>query len=639
MCGISGAFCFGKTESRPGDARPSLEKITSSMNDAIAHRGVDGHQIWSSSNRAVCLGHRRLAILDLSSSGAQPMKSSDDSLVVTFNGEIYNYLEIAKELKAEGIELVAHCDTTVLLAAFKFWGKDCLKKFRGMFAFAIWDQKKQELFCARDQLGIKPFYWWSDGNTFIFSSEIKGILASGLVPRIADNEAISLYLQFYCIPQPRTILKDVKALMPGHSITISVSDGLIGEQYFDLSEVEADESIGQNEAEKIVRNGFLESVSLHLRSDVPVGLFLSGGIDSASLAGVVAKVYQEKELHTFSIGFKDKSNLDESGLAAVVANKVGSTHHKMTLEAIDLKNNFDDFIQAIDQPSGDGLNSFFVSKIASDYVKVALSGLGGDEIFLGYRYMKELFRMHEMERVFGGKNLIKGLSYFSKFGLGRSFLYRSGLRFAQLAGKTDKECYEFYRSLRDPGPVSLLFKITSRTEFGLNNIVEPVLPFRTKLSVEDRLNRLSKAELSFYTTNMLLRDADATSMASTIELRVPFLETKFVQDALRIKSALKIKNGGVNKPLFVSALQDFIPKEVLSAKKKGFEMPVGNWLKARFENELEDLKNINWLDSDVVEKELFEFKRDQRNYLKVWSLLVLKKWLEFYDVEIIQINL
>jgi asparagine synthase (glutamine-hydrolysing) len=622
MCGISGAFYFGRMKSRP-----PLEKITTSMNDAIAHRGADGHQIWTSSNNTLCFGHRRLAILDLSSAGAQPMKSSDGSFVVTFNGEIYNYLEIGKELKAEGVELSVHCDTTVLLEAFKFWGKDCIKKFRGMFAFAIWNEKKQELFCARDPLGIKPFYWWRNGNIFIFSSEIKGILASGLVPKIADTESISLYLQFYCIPQPRTILKDVKALMPGHSITVNSSHGLIVEQNFDLSKIETDESIEQSKAEEIVRKGFLDSVSLHLRSDVPVGLFLSGGIDSASLAGVVAKVYQEKELHTFSIGFKDKSDLDESGLAALVAKKVGSTHHTMLLGASDLKNNFDDFIQAIDQPSGDGLNSFFVSKIASDYVTVALSGLGGDEIFLGYRYMKELLRMHEMEKAFGGKNLIKGLSYFSKNKFGRSFLYRSGLRFAQLAGKTDKECYEFYRSLRSAKQTDLLFKGCGQNEFGFCNF------FKGKDF--DRLNAVSKAELSFYTANMLLRDADATSMASTIELRVPFLETEFVQNVLKIPSSLKIKSGGENKPLFISALNDFIPIEVLSAKKRGFEMPVGSWLQEGFEKELNDLKNISWLETDCVEKELYEFKRDRRNYLKVWSLLVLKKWLEFYDVKII----
>ncbi|MFC1854311.1 asparagine synthase (glutamine-hydrolyzing) [Candidatus Dependentiae bacterium] len=609
MCGIAGII------KEPFDQNIGVE-VLHKMLDAIEHRGKDGSGVFQDNSGGCFLGHRRLSIIDLSQDASQPMESSDGRFLITFNGEIYNYIELAKEFGLKG----EFGDTRVLLESFKRWGKDCLTRLRGMFAFAVWDTEKREFFCARDHMGIKPLYWWKneiDSKNLIFSSEIKAILASGLVEKVICEKALKEYLRFYCVHPPRTIIKNVFSLPAGHSLTFSVEQGVSISRWYDLSEISVDKNLDYKESVFGVRETFLDSVDVHLRSDVPVGLFLSGGIDSSALAGAMAKSRYIDKFHTFSIGFDEcGSYLDESKVAKIVSNKVGAEHHSVRLKAKDLRKNFEDFIRAIDQPSGDGLNTFFVSKIASDYVKVALSGLGADELFFGYRYMRELPRMINWSRKLYGKLLIKFLRIAGKLPLGKSLLQRLGTSFARFSGGF-RDIYLGYRSIRE-------------IDFEENCDFERIFG-----SFDDELNCFSKAEFEFYTAPMLLRDTDSVSMAHTLEVRVPFLDKELMRRVIKIPGKFKLQPKQSPKKIFVEAMQDILSREVLGLPKRGFEMPVGLWLKDEFKSEIQNLEALNFsaLRRENISEEIEQFYANPRCYLKVWSLIVLKAWADMFGVE------
>jgi asparagine synthase (glutamine-hydrolysing) len=602
MCGICGIV---------GERGAGLSTCQRMM-DAMAHRGHDGSGSWSDPVAGIALGHRRLAIIDLSSAGAQPMHSHSGRYTITFNGEIYNYRELTSQLKACGVTFTSTSDTELLVAAFEQWGVDCLLKLRGMFAFGLFDHHTNTLICARDPLGIKPLYYYHspDKKTFLFASEIKGLLASNVVPRVADPLAIAAYHRFYCIPQPQTIINNLFALMPGHYATISLVGGAVDvktARYFDLVEWSCEGQIAStSEWQGAVSRALFDAVRAHLVADVPVGLFLSGGLDSAALGAIMHQINPAR-FHTFSIGFGGCSPLDESPIAALVAKKLNTIHHHCVIGAADFHRELPHFIAAIDQPSGDGLNSYFVSRFAAQETKVAFSGLGGDELFLGYRYMQDLRRLFALQQ----SSIVSLLAQLlTPLTCSPRLLYHLGLKFLSYMGMTDQEIYLAIRSLRQvstPHDLSALF------------------------ASHDRLNRFSLAELSFYVPNMLLRDADATSMYSTLELRVPFLDVQLIKLILSLPSSCKPPH----KQLLIAAVGDLLPSEILNLPKRGFEMPVGFWIKDTLDNHLERLTTVPALSLKQRSLELAAFRRDPRNYLPVWSSMVLKLWLEHHRIEAI----
>ena len=386
MCGISGTIGLAD------------RKVIAAMTDAITHRGPDDRGIFLSADAKIALGHTRLSIIDLSPAAHQPMSYREERFWIVFNGEIYNYLAIRSELEKLGHSFNSTSDTEVLLAAYAEWGTECITHLRGMFAFAIYDRNAEAngrfpIFLARDRFGIKPFYYATVDGVFLFASEIKALLASGLISRQADHQAIWDYLSLGSILQPRTILADVKALLPGHAMTID-SDGEANTfQYWDIDKdaLRSFSPVGTmdiNEAANELRQHLDEATRLHMIADVPIGAFLSGGIDSTAVVGLMSQNVS-RPIRTYSIGFESRhSQLNEFQWARIAAERFQCDHTEVVVTEADIASEYDNLVRAIDQPSLDGTNTYLVSKAARADVTVALSGIGGDELFAGYPHFQ-----------------------------------------------------------------------------------------------------------------------------------------------------------------------------------------------------------------------------------------------------------
>ncbi|MFH1461370.1 MAG: asparagine synthase (glutamine-hydrolyzing) [bacterium] len=630
MCGIVGVVDF-KNFSRSDKWLSQLNKAS----NAIIHRGRNGQGLFINSENSCFFAHRRLAILDLSNRSDQPMHSLNDRYTIVFNGEIYNYKELKLFLEKEGLSFSTTSDTEVLLKGYIFWGEKVLEKLNGIFAFSIWDDKEKTLFAARDRLGVKPFYWFKKSeNYFIFASELKALMQFDVIEKKIDKEALDQYLSFYSVNAPLTMIKDVFILPPATFLKFNCA-GMKIEKYWNLNQIKVDENIVDfNQASNLTREAFCNSIELQMRSDIPVGAFLSGGLDSGIIVGAMSK-FTFKKIDTFTVGFDDYGkNLDESFYAQLVAKKFNCQHHQLNLNSKIFKDNFQDFIFAIDHPSGDGFNSFYVSKLASNNVSVAMSGIGGDELFLGYRYFYDFLKRQEFCNSFINSKIFNLGSYFYfKNRILRSLAYRFGYDFLKFKSGLIESYFE-QRSLFNSREKKLLIS----DKFNLYNIELNEFIKKNNLiidSKDDGLNTFSKLELSFYTPNMLLLDMDSVSMFSTLEVRVPFLDHKLVELALKIPDKFKIfKDQKTNKPLLVSLFKDFLPQEILSQRKKGFEMPIGFWLKNEFKSELLEMKNFNLFNSEYIDYLLDEFYKDPRNYLKVWSLFVLFNWIKKNNFEI-----
>jgi asparagine synthase (glutamine-hydrolysing) len=619
MCGITGIINLqNKLDSSV--LKSDLYKMT----DAIKHRGKDGKGYFVDGKTKCFLGHRRLSIIDLSDTGAQPMYSYDNRYVIVFNGEIYNYKELAIELEKTGVNFTSKSDSEVLLYSYIVWGKDCLNKLRGMFAFAIWDKNEEKLFAARDHLGIKPFYWFFQENVFAFSSELKSFFNVSFFKKELNQDAISQYLSFYSLNPPDTFVKNVYMLLPAHFIELKKGELNIN-QYWNLNDVKTNNDFTDLESiKKNVREKLLESVKLRMRADVDVGAFLSGGLDSSTIVALMSSM-TDKKIKTFSIGFGQEGQyLNELPLAKKIAQKFGCAHSELVIDGKFFKDNFNNFIDAIDQPSGDGVNSYLVASATSQHVKVALSGLGGDEVFLGYKYFYDLVKFDSASKNNFKRQFLPILSYlFNNFRLFQSVAYRSGLEFLRFYGLKDEDIYIKSRTLFSENEKIKILKLDIGNVTQAKNFLDKIF-----VNNIDRLNNFSKADLSWYVPGMLLRDADATSMSHTLEVRFPFLDKDLISLLLTIPSKNKIYlNQKVNKPLLANLFDDLLPEEILKYPKHGFEMPVGFWLLKYFEKEINDLKNVSWLNKTYVEKLIYDLKIRPKNYLKIWTILVLNSWL------------
>jgi len=398
MCGISGTMGLAD------------ERVISRMVKAMYHRGPDDLGVYVDSVKRAALGHTRLSIIDLSDAGHQPMPYQDGRLQIVFNGEIYNFNEIRNKLEALGRRFVSRSDTEVLVAAYGEWGERCVEMLEGMFAFAILDRgptdrDEAKLFLARDRLGIKPLYYSLVDGVFIFASEIKALLASRLITRNVDRQAVWHYLSLGAIPQPRTILVDVKMLMPAHVMSYAARTGIVIRKYWDVAEngrrrFPDASAYSKTEASQCLRQLLEQATKRHLVADVPVGAFLSGGIDSAAVVGLMRQESGEK-LRTFSVGFDGKhGHLDELRWARIVADKYDTDHTEVMVSGGEVAECFSDIVKSIDQPSLDGTNTYLVSRAAGKTVKVAISGVGGDELFAGYPHFARFSNAAAVDRRF-----------------------------------------------------------------------------------------------------------------------------------------------------------------------------------------------------------------------------------------------
>jgi len=510
------------------------------MVEHLHHRGPDGCGVEVCTGLQppiVALGHTRLAIIDLSAAGRQPMQTSDRALSITFNGEIYNYNALRVELGVR--DWRTRTDTEVLLQAYATWGRACVEHLRGMFAFGLWDAQRQELFLARDRLGIKPLYYYAADGVFVFASEVRALLASGLVPRRLDPLGLDDYLAYQSLPAPRTLVHGVHALLPGTWLVVDRAGHLTQRRYWDLLENAAPEASGVSPAESRRRVADLlrESVALHLVSDVPVGAFLSGGIDSSAIVGLMREVGQVP--HTFAVTF-DEHAYDETRHARSVAAHFQADHTEILLREHDLLAQMPEALGAMDQPTGDGINTFVVARaVRAAGIKVALSGLGGDELFAGYPSFGRLSRTARLFRTWGrAPNSVRLLAANTVSALGRSSV--GATKAAQMVASRGQlaHLYPVMRQVLSSSQRQTL--LTAPWAHALKGHTNPYVDLLENAYRGSPhagvLSSISYAESRTYMHDVLLRDTDQMSMAHGLEVRVPLLDHRLVEFVMGLRT-------------------------------------------------------------------------------------------------------
>jgi asparagine synthase (glutamine-hydrolysing) len=624
MCGISGIVSSKNNNSL---FESSIHKMTS----AISHRGPDAEGIWKDEN--CYLGHRRLSIIDLSESGNQPFVSHDARYILIYNGELYNYRELKLFLQQaeQGTKNLPYffktdTDTEVILASYLRWGKDCVQKFNGMFAFAIWDKVDKKLFIARDRMGIKPLYYNFNNHTLLFSSEIRAILKSDLIPKELNRAAVAEYIQYSTVHAPNTIVKDIKMLMPGCFLEFDIiSSDLKIQQYWNINNyTKSKNDISYTEICSNVNTLLTSSIERRLVADVPFGAFLSGGIDSSAVVGLMSKVSSEK-VRTFNVSF-DESEFSESVYAKQIAKKFNTEHHEIKLTPNDFLKQLPEALSAIDHPSGDGPNSYIVSKATKNAgISMALSGLGGDELFAGYDIFKRYYELENKKwlNIVPAKGLIGKVIAAKK----KSVQGDKTSEILALSTINGFNAYPINRKLFNQKDFNNLLKEKYNSDNFIKNIIK-----KSETDKQHILSRVSLFEIQTYMQNILLRDADQMSMAVALEVRVPFLDYKLVEFALSIPDKHKYPTSP--KKLLTDSLKDLLPPEIMNRPKMGFVLPWKNWLK----NDLKEFCEINikeFSERDFVNKDsvLVIWQRFLNNdpkisWSRVWHLIVLNNWIK-----------
>ena len=555
MCGIAGILSQNPL--------PEAEcAVLPAMLAALRHRGPDDAGQFLSPGGQAALAHARLSILDLSPAGHQPMVSPDGRLAIVFNGEIYNFQELRATLQERGVVFRSNSDTEVVLRAYEAYGADCVAKLRGMFAFALWDERERTCLLARDPFGIKPLYLAESAGRLVFASEVRALLASGLVARDLDPQGLHGYFRTGSVPEPLTLLRNVRCLEAGH-LAVWRAGRLETKSFWTLRFTP--ETTAAPAAVAATRNALLDSVRHHFISDVPVGVFLSGGIDSTALVGL-ARTVGRTDLHTYSIAFPGLPG-DEGALARRTAAHFGTTHHEQQLDAATGKELFGQFLKVMDQPSIDGLNTFTVSKFAREQgMKVVLSGLGGDEIFGGYPSFRQVPRLARLSRRMRWTGPLRLGARAMLRRADRPPLRRLGEMLGQPA-RLDTAYAALRGTFTDTEATALTRHYTGEVVADDFSTVElPADP-----TSEDSVSRL---ELTRYMRNQLLRDSDVMSMAHGLELRVPFLDLPLMNTLTRIPAATRLQQG---KHFLLQAVPE-VPDWIANQPKRGFLFPFDQWL-------------------------------------------------------------
>jgi len=627
MCGVFGVVA-------PNVDRSFLEKAT----NTISHRGPDAAGYYLDAN--VGLGHRRLSIIDLSG-GHQPIYNEDRSLVIIFNGEIFNYQELMAQLISKGHHFATRSDTETIIHAYEEWGEDCVAKLRGMFVFAIWDVKHRTLFLARDRLGIKPLFYGMAGDGFFFASEMKAILVNSEFPRELDELALVSYFNLSYIPDELTIYRDIRKLLPGHTLTFQ--DGrIIIKKYWDLQLVPV-----HGKSEDYFVSGFMdllqEAVKIRLMSEVPLGAFLSGGIDSSTVVALMS-LASTTPVNTFCMGFGGDVGgyLDERKYAREVAERYHTKHREFEVQP-EAGGLVETIVRAFDEPFADdsAIPSYFVCKIARENVTVALSGLGGDEVFSGY----------ERHLGFALSSKYSALPAFFREGLIRPLVERLPeradghytinhmKRFVRGAGLApDERYFGFIRKL-NPGLQSTFFNDQERFAGRFDDCRELILKHFNSPNVEgraDSLNRVLYCDLKTYLPEDILAVTDRLSMHHALEVRVPFLDHKFLEFCAGIPPEMKLK-GLAKKHLLKKAVAKYLPNEVITHRKQGFVGPMTRWLKNDLKSFVIDtlaesnLRKHDLINVGVVRRVLDEhFSGKEIHDTLIWSLVVFQTWHDQY---------
>lgn len=574
MCGIAGILAYG--EEAPRIDPHELLRIR----EAMSSRGPDGAGLWTSPDARVGLAHRRLAIIDLTSGGAQPMATTDGRLRITFNGEIYNYLQLKRELEAKGHRFHSNSDTEVLLHLYDDRGARMVDAIRGMYAFAIWDERNQLLFLARDPFGIKPLYYTDDGCSLRFASQVKALLKGGAVNTAPDSAGSVGFLIWGYVPEPYTLYRDIQSLPAGAFMQVPRSRRRSITRFFSISdELRRAEEAAPGDpraAAGVIREAIAQTVSRHLVSDVPVGLFLSAGIDSSAIASVAAQ-HQGGNLRAMTLGFDEFRGTvdDEVPLAARVASEFGLDHRAEWIGRDDFASELDRIIDAMDQPSTDGVNTYLVSRAAAGAgMKVALSGIGGDELFGGYPSFRQVPRAVSY---FGFLHRVEWFGRLARRALAPAVSLWTSPKYASLLeyGANYSRAYVLCRALFMPWELDTMLDAETVKE-GLRRLEIGESVADTISGLRRPNSRIAALELSWYMRNQLLRDADWAGMAHSLEIRVPFVDV----DLFRAMAPLMVSATPPTKQDLAASLSPPLPAAVLSRAKTGFTTPVEEWIGA-----------------------------------------------------------
>jgi asparagine synthase (glutamine-hydrolysing) len=610
MCGIAGAISLGRT-------RPD---VVAGMLAALRHRGPDDSGLWTSEDARVTLGQRRLAIIDLTPSGRNPMAWDGGRLWITYNGEIYNFRELRRELEGEGYSFRTRTDTEVILASYDRWGVKCLEKLVGMFAFALWDSSSDRLFLARDRLGKKPLYYSVDRGRLVFASELKAILVDPDFPGKIDPDSLSLYLRYGYVPSPHSIFQAVRSLPPAH-YALYEKGKLAVERYWDPIGIALGERFqgDEREAERELERLVTEAVRGRMIADVPLGAFLSGGIDSSLIVALMQE-QSTKPVLTFTVRF-DNPEFNEADDAAAVARHLGTEHHEETCSTAEMLGLLDAVAGQLDEPFADSsaIPTHLVSKITRRHVTVALSGDGGDELFFGYP------RYHAEARQGWLLSAPRPLRLLAAM-LADSVPRRRFRRAAQVLRTDSVDGYDRFVTLWSPAEVARLTRRPAIENAVYRQTFERVEPI-------SRQQRPPLIDLVTYLPEDILTKVDRMSMAVSLETRCPLLDHRVVEFALRLPLEMKW-HGGRGKWLLRRILYRRVPRELLERPKMGFGVPLADWfrgpLRASMEERiagavLEDL-GLDPVPARAVWRD-FLSGRSHRTDL-VWSLYALMLWAE-----------
>ena len=605
MCAICGILKFDRADSVD---RPLLR----AMADTMAHRGPDDAGLFT--DGPVGLGFRRLSIIDLSG-GHQPMSTADGDLTIVFNGEIYNYRDLTEDLTAEGHRFQTRSDTETILHAYRQFGVDCVSCLRGMFAFAVWDRSLQRLLLARDRLGVKPLYYYQCGEFLAFASELKALLEIPGVPREVDPEALDDYLSLRYIPGPRTMFRHIFRLQPGH--TLVAENGRVHiDEYWDIRYGAAE----QNPADFLPL--LKESVRLRLISEVPLGLFLSGGLDSSAILSIMSRIAGGR-VKTFSVGYESngaRDDVSEFEYARLAANAFGADHYEFRLNSRQFEDSIPGLIWHLDEPMADPtiIPLYHLSKLAREHITVVLSGEGADEILAGYNIYS---RMLKLETPF-----LKPLARMMKWAPSEALRHYADLS----AQPLDRRYRGVSRGFRPETKLSLIGADRARrSEQRLQSIFRAALHAPAGASP---LNRMLYADTKIWLPDDLLLKADKMTMAAGIELRVPFLDHRLVEFAAGLPDRAKL-DGSTGKVLLRQAMRGSVPDAIIDRPKKGFPVPLAQWLRGPLRPFLrEQLLDsgsacASYFESREVERLLQQHEQGRQDRSgELWSLLVFETW-------------
>jgi asparagine synthase (glutamine-hydrolysing) len=629
MCGICGIAV--SAEQNPAD----VAERTKRMCDAQAHRGPDDADLWTAPDGRVCLGNRRLAIRDLSPAGHMPMSNAAATVWITYNGEVYNTDALRAELEQAGYVFHSTSDTEVILHGYEAWGEQVVTRLRGMFAFAVAQVdaatgRTRRLMLARDQLGIKPLYYAQDSNRLAFASELRALRADGLIGSEIEPEALVGYLMLGAVPNPLTIYREARALPPATYAIWEADGGWREHTYWHLPD-ETAESVSEAEASEAVRQLLYETVRIQLVSDVPLGAFLSGGVDSSVIVALM-RAATNGVIRTCSMVFSE-SAYNEAPYARAMAEAVGAEHYERTITTADVRREFETMVQALDQPSVDGVNMYFVSQTARKAgLTVTLSGLGGDELFAGY---PSTFQgVPQMQQALRWAQVAPGGAPLARVGLkmiGRRTA--AARRVGEALGRpaSASSAYVVRRGLFAPGEARALLN----ADWAQSVTFDPVRHIAERADGESgRANGqradtawVSRAEMRTYMHHQLLRDTDVMSMAHSLEVRVPFVDPRLAEYVLQLPESI-VRQGAGPKPLLQQAVGNSLPPVIRErTDKRGFTFPFADWLRTALRAEtqaaLAEVKMRGWLKPEAIDHIWNDFLAGRIHWSRVWAVVAL----------------